>query len=265
MLKPIRWIAGLAVLVWVLSTFLRPGMGVASLASHLRSDLSSLHNKVTAVLGPVLHVSAAPGTAAQWMNTTTSGAPVTWHACTIDYVLNVREAPGGRAVTPQVAHALALITKASGVHFIFQGYTNVVPTNEWASTGYKADPALAKDVYPPVDFGWAYRNQSDLFNSGPADAIAMTGPDFVPGPGGEHYVSGAGVIDASYAKTLTPGFGAGVTEGEVLVHEWEHIVGLGEGTNPQDLSYTEMIPRSRAALGTGDIAQLRALGGKCVS
>lgn len=272
MLKPIRWIIGLMVIVWVGGAMTHPHSTLHEISTKLHGTVSKVAGHLVTAIehanhssgsSSSVHTSAAAATHAAWMNTTPSGAPVTWHSCTIDYVLYVHEAPGTTAVTAQVRHALALLTAASGIHFVFQGYTNVIPSNEWATTGYKADPALAGDTYPPVNFGWASRGQSDLFAHGPANAIAMTGPDYVTGPGGEHYVSGAGVIDASYAKTLTPGFGAGVTEGEVLVHEWEHILGLGEGTNPADSSYTEMIPRTAVRLGASDTAALHTLGGHC--
>lgn len=270
MLKPIRWIAFLAVGVWLASLWTQPGMTGPKLLAHLEGDVAQANGQIVAALhsaGVHSSASAATGVAYTWMNTTAAGTPVTWGTCSVHYVLNVDEAPGGKAVTSQVVRALAMITGASGIHFVFDGYTHVIPTNEWATTGFKADPTLAGDTYPPVAFGWAYRNQTDLFNgpSAPADAVAMTGPDTVSGPGGEHYVSGSGVIDASYAAGLTPGFGAGLTEGELLVHELEHVVGVGEGSNPANLDYTQMIPRGAVTLGPGDVAALRTLGGACVS
>jgi hypothetical protein len=93
----------------------------------------------------------------------------------------------------------------------------------------------------------------------------MSGPQYISTPEGTYeYVTGESVIDARYFASLAHGFGSGITQGELLLHELAHIAGLGESDNPANICYEVMIPRASASFGPGDLAALKILGqGSC--
>jgi hypothetical protein len=247
-----------------------PERAASALSARLQANVANLARQVLESSPPGLRTGIAGGRSTQpapgstWMNVSPDGTPVRWDPCqTINYVLNVSEAPAGS--TAEVAHALTEISAAAGLHFAFDGYTSAIPTKEWPTTQYKQYRQFTRDTYPPVLIAWAYKSQTHVFDPPVrSNVVAMTGPQYVGTGMGEHYVTGEGVIDAAYASTLQRGFGAGTTQGELLLHELSHIVGLGESTNPANISYEAMIPRTSASFGRTDLAALKILGeGQC--
>lgn len=79
----------------------------------------------------------------------------------------------------------------------------------------------------------------------------------VPGKDGASLVSGQVVVDAT--NRLSPGFGPGTTDGEVLLHELAHAVGLGHVLDPTQVMYPQTT-NSESVFGAGDRAGLAAVG-----
>jgi hypothetical protein len=65
------------------------------------------------------------------------------------------------------------------------------------------------------------------------------------------------VLDAG--NRLAAGFGPGTTDGEVLLHELAHAVGLGHVLDPTQVMYPHTT-HSESQFGAGDRAGLAALG-----
>lgn len=285
-LLSVRTIALAAAVVWSANVLSQPGMTATKFEARVSNDATSLVARASTWAADISSMAArsgqvvravttahpaapaaatAPAGAAAWVVTTPRGAPVTWSSCsTIHYVLNVNQAPPGTAA--EVAQAFKLLSGPSGLRFVLDGYTNVIPQMSWSTTQFKHYAPFSNMTFPPVILAFASKSQSDLFRGAQSNVIAMTGPDYIGSSSGagDHYISAQGVIEASYFDSLAKGFGSGVTQGEVLLYELSHVLGLGEGQNPADISYQDMIPRAAAALGPGDITALRALGhGAC--
>lgn len=178
------------------------------------------------------------------------GRPARWDPCTpIPYVVQAGWIPdAGRA---DLAEALRRLSTASGLRFLDEGDTDEMPSAHRAAY----QPARYGDRWAPLLIGWVPLAQTDLevdeAVQGPSIAVA------VPNERAPSIVSGQVVLDAT--TRLASGFGGGTTDGEVLLHELAHAVGLGHVLDPTQVMYPQTT-NSQSVFGAGDRAGLTALG-----
>jgi hypothetical protein len=207
-----------------------------------------------AAVGTVTAVDTpAPG-AAGWGPTHVDddGDPARWDPCTpIRYVVQAGWIPdAGRA---DLAEALRRLSAASGLQFLDEGDTDELPSRD--RSPYQPDRYGKR--WAPLLIGWVPGESSDLGLGdgvqGVSLAVAVAGRD------APHLVSGQVVLDASHR--LASGFGAGTTDGEVLLHELAHAVGLGHVLDPTQVMYATTT-NSESQFGAGDRAGLAAVGAR---
>ena len=210
----------------------------------------SLRRVQAAAAGGVFPVTAdvASGWRPTWVDE--RGRPARWDPCTpIPYVVQAGWAPdGGR---DDLAEALRRLTAASGLQFVDQGDTTELPST--ARAPYQ--PARYGRRWAPLLIGWVPAESTDLGLGGGVQGVSRSVA--VAGPDGASIVSGQVVLDAS--SRLAPGFGPGTTDGEVLLHELAHAVGLGHVLDPTQVMYPQTTS-SESAFGAGDRAGLAAVG-----
>jgi hypothetical protein len=68
------------------------------------------------------------------------------------------------------------------------------------------------------------------------------------------------VLDVAHAAATLPGFGAGRTRGDLLLHELGHVVGLAHVQDPAQLMYPVIRTRNWSGWRAGDRAGLVRLG-----
>lgn len=201
----------------------------------------------TVGLHAVAGVSAQPWSA-EFVDT--AGAPARWDPCSpIDYVVNYLYAPPGAQA--DVTGAIARVSAATGITFVAQGASD--------ESAMRERPAYQPDVYPgrwaPVLIAWSPPSGTDLLDDPKSEAVtvpvAVTG-----GVGGGSLVSAEVVLNTQ--RQLTVGFGPGPSEGEVLMHELGHVVGLGHVASTSEAMYPSV--RGIAAYGSGDLAGFAAVG-----
>jgi hypothetical protein len=201
---------------------------------------------------PLRAVTTAAPASAGWSPSyvDSAGRPARWDACSaIHYVVQTRwMPPGGRA---DLAASLGRLAKASGLVFTDDGDTDELP-----SAGRAAyQPERYGKRWAPLLIGWLPPASTDL---GLGHGIAgVTVAVALPGPKGGSIVTGQVALDADHR--LPAGFGPGATEGEVLLHELAHAVGLGHVLDPTQVMYPQTT-NSESQYGAGDRAGLAALG-----
>lgn len=204
------------------------------------------------VAAPLRAVTTAALASAGWSPSyvDSEGRPARWDPCApIHYVVQSRWMPaGGRE---DLAAALSRISVASGLVFVDDGDTDELPTRDRAAY----QPARYGQRWAPMLVGWVPRAHSDL---GLGDTVAgITVAVAIPGSGGGSIVTGQVALNAD--RRLPAGFGPGATQGEVLLHELAHAIGLGHVLDATQVMYPQTT-NSESQYGAGDRAGLAALG-----
>jgi hypothetical protein len=191
---------------------------------------------------------AAAGWGASWLDD--RGRIGRWDPCApVRYVVNPAWAPPqGRA---DLVEALTRLSAATGLGFVDDGDTDERPSR--ARAAYQ--PERYGDRWAPLLVAWATPSSTDVGIGGGTKGVALTVA--VPGEAGPSILTGQVVLDAE--QRLAAGFGPGSTEGEVLLHELAHAVGLGHVDDPTQVMYYRTT-NNESEFGAGDRAGLRALG-----
>jgi hypothetical protein len=191
---------------------------------------------------------AAAGWGASWVDD--RGRSARWDPCVpVRYVVNPAAAPPqGRT---DLAEALARLSAATGLQFLDDGDTDETPSRDRAAH----QPERYGDRWAPLLIAWATPSSTDVGIGGGTKGVAMTVA--VPGEAGPSILTGQVVLDAE--QRLAAGLGPGSTEGEVLLHELAHAVGLGHVDDPTQVMYYRTT-NNESEFGAGDRAGLAALG-----
>jgi len=177
-----------------------------------------------------------------------SGDPVRYGCAPIRYTINPMNAPEGGM--EDVHRAIAETSKASGVQFVYHGETDEVPLER-------------RDLVQPQRYGDGWAPILVAWDQGPSPVPGQTS---ILGAGGSEwryndagvpvYVSGMLILNSNAG--LPSGFG-GETWGQVMLHEFGHVLGLAHVSDQRQVM-TPILELRPAAWGSGDRAGLRALG-----
>jgi hypothetical protein len=180
--------------------------------------------------------------------------PLRWNPCrAIHYRVNLHRAP--RHAAADVKEALRRISQISRLHFVRDGKTKYIPQ----------DNLRQKE---PLVIAWARTQKSSWF-AGERFANGVGGVWGAERPGRKNYIThGFAVIAVNGAgqRQYVPGFGAGFTNGALLLHELGHAMGLDHAKHPNEIMYPAQTGTSPAAIyGAGDYRGLQLQGrhGSC--
>jgi len=197
--------------------------------------------------------SAAAGGSYTFLATNSDGTPIRYNPCEpVHYVTNLSEAPSTAAA--DLAGALTRVTGATGIDFVNDGTTTEIPTSQRSSY----QPARYGDRWVPVLVAWATPTESDLLSGD--NGLAVGGSTRVSNGTQSVYVTGEVTVNVGTTAAVQPGFGAGTTMGELLMHELGHVVGLGHTQDSNQIMYPVLEPRSAAVYGSGDVTGLVRVG-----
>lgn len=173
-----------------------------------------------------------------------------------------------------VKTALTHLTKATGIKFTYKGSTKSIPRGSNWQSSMPAEVVIA----------WTHPNKK-AYRS---DKLSKSNGRWVAGTGGYSFKGwghspesqknkktgktetvwkwkgaigrGFVVLNAAQDKIFKPGFGRGVTRGNLLLHELGHVVGLSHVNNTSSIMYPVIISRSKAGYRSGDLSGLRQVG-----
>jgi len=179
---------------------------------------------------------------------------VRWNPCQpIHYKVNARL--GGRGALADVREAVRRIERATGLRFVHAGPSRKIPQFDGSDRWFA--PRL------DVLIAWARPRQSAGLSEG-ENRVGVGGPWYlrrgfedVRGRAHGAILKGAAAINANI--DLDPGFGAGYTRGDVVLHELAHAVGLGHAKRPNQMMYPSIRP-GPVRFGAGDLRGLERLG-----
>lgn len=179
--------------------------------------------------------------------------PLRFNPCQpIHYVFN--QAAATPADVADARRAIAAVARATGMTFVFDGITT--ETGAGRRGGY--EPALYPRRWAPVLIEWVHMGGGN----GRTEVAGAGRPFSDDGV----YVSGLIEVnsDTRLASTasLPNGFGMGVTEGRVLLHELGHLVGLGHVAGFDEIMHEPLTDQTAipSLYGAGDLSGLRYVG-----
>jgi hypothetical protein len=171
-----------------------------------------------------------------------------WNPCrVITWVFNPAGMPADGLT--EFRHAFALLHAATGFRFRYLGTTNVVPMRDAQDGPYDPRALITVATAPP-----------SLVRELLGSVIGLGGNLVGEIAGVPQVLKGSVVLDRNQINTFRRGFGAGETQGALMLHELGHVMGLGHTDHPQQLMYPQLRNYPAARYGAGDFAGLRAQG-----
>jgi hypothetical protein len=199
---------------------------------------------------------AASGSYA-FLSKAANGRPMRYDPCSaVRYVINPAGAPAG--AVDEVREAFRRLGSATGIQFVDAGTT----TESHVRIGTGTRPSYQPSRYgvggwAPILISWVTA----------ADEPILAGN--VLGYGGstsywtsltdQAYVTGEVVFDRDLSL-VRPGFGAGLTRGNLVQHEIGHVAGLDHVQDRGQVMYPSISQSSPDGYGPGDRAGLAQLG-----
>jgi hypothetical protein len=190
----------------------------------------------------------------RWPTCITRGGVTREHV--IDYKVNTGGHPSH---VRMVKHAIAILSRATGLSFHYDGKTTYTP-HALVVNGVSVFQALQQHEKTGVDFVVAWARQgvgqdaSIMLVGDEAGVGTITwssSPKFSYEPS-QMRITSAAVVIKKGAGGLRPGFGAGGTEGTLLLHELGHAVGMRHTTDPTQVMYPVIGYSSPASYAAGD-------------
>ena len=187
-----------------------------------------------------------------------NGRPVRYDPCRAQrYTINPDGAPAG--AVDEIHEAFRRLGAATGISFTFAG-----PTSE---THLPLAGRVTRASYQPQRYGigqWA----PILISWQPESAESILAGATL-GYGGsssywlsttdQAYVTGEVVFDRDMS-VVRPGFGAGLTRGNLVLHELGHVIGLDHVDSRAEVMYPSISSQTPGDWGPGDRTGLAALG-----
>ncbi len=206
---------------------------------------------------PAGTASSTSGSDIGYRLSTANGQVIRWNPCrTITYQVNTAGATAG-ALT-DVQGAMSRVASANKLSFRYLGSTAAIPQKAWQTNW----PTNTADIV----VSWAYAGtgagRSTILPSAAAGAGGWTASGTYAPSGSIVWQIRHGFVVLNRASNgaMRPGFGAGQTRGELLLHEVGHAVGLQHTSATSQILYATLQARSTTAYGSGDLMGLRRVG-----
>lgn len=182
-----------------------------------------------------------------------------WNPCqVITYRINVSAVPSRQraAMITQIRAAVTRLSAASGLTYAYEGTTTAVPRTS-SITRQSAELIIAVTTRSATDFaigngvlgygGYRYWQWTTTTSTGRKIGGAAIARAWV-------------VLDAPGLLATRAGFGKGATQGNVILHELAHTVGLDHVKDRRQLLYPTLTSSAPNGYADGDKAGLKVVG-----
>jgi hypothetical protein len=198
------------------------------------------------------------GGAYGFLSTTRDGTPMRFDACRpIRYVVNPDGAPAG--AVQEIHDGFRRIAAATGLRFESAGSTTEthLPVNGGTRRKSYQPDRYGSGLWAPLLITWTTERQEPVLAGmtlgyGGATSYWLSSTD-------QAYVTGEVVFDRDLG-VLRSGFGAGLTRGNLVLHELSHVLGLDHVADRRQLMNPSLNAETPDGFGAGDRAGLTRVG-----
>jgi hypothetical protein len=182
---------------------------------------------------------------------------VRYDPCTdVHYVINPASAPAG--AVDEVQQAFQRLGAATGIAFVYDGPTTEGHVPFGQRKTYQPDRYGPR--WAPILVSWTTADGEPLLGG---SVLGYGGSSsFWSGTSDEAYVTGEVVFD-TVQDGLRPGFGPGLTRGNLVLHELGHVAGLDHVQDAGQLMYPSISAGAPDGYAAGDLNGLAQLGAGC--
>lgn len=180
----------------------------------------------------------------------TYGSKVSWSSCkAIPYVLSKGTTESQAEL---VASALKTMGGSRGLSFAFAGYSKKIAHQKWGEE-------LTKGEYRPVLISFVKPAQTDLLgkNNAGGAVVNRSGED------SNLYVSGTVAFNLNTFNNLKDGFVGGKSKGNLLLHEFGHLIGLEHVKKTSALMNPNVNDGTENGLNDNELSSLRSFSATC--
>jgi hypothetical protein len=190
-----------------------------------------------------------------------NGRPMRYNPCQpVRYVINPTGAPGG--AVDEVRESFRRLGAATGMQFVDAGTTSETHLRIGSATRPTSQAErYGNGQWAPILISWVTANEEPIL----AGAVLGYGgsTSYWTSATDQAYVTGEVVLDRDMSL-VRPGFGPGLTRGNLVQHELAHVIGLDHVQDRAQVMFPSISDRSPDGYGSGDragLAQLGAQGG----
>lgn len=201
---------------------------------------------------------AAPATAASvpFLGRDAAGRPLRYDPChPIRYVVNPTRGPAGSAA--DIREAFRRLGAATGIEFVDAGATDEAHVRIGTMRASYQPERYGSGRWAPILVSFADEEQEPVLAG---DVLAYGGSSLrAPASAPAAYVTGEVVLDTDL-HLVRPGFGPGLTRGNLLLHELAHVVGLDHLDDRASVLYPTISSSSPDGYAAVDVTALAAVG-----
>ena len=184
------------------------------------------------------------------------GAPLRFDPChAVRYTINPDGAPAG--AVSDVHEAFRRTGAITGIEFRFAGFTGETHQRIGGDGRVSYQPGRYGDVWAPILVSFVNESDEPVLTGNVLGYGGST--SYWTSSSDPAYVTGEIVLDRDLSL-VQPGFGPGMTRGNLIQHELGHVIGLDHVEDRGELMFEAISERSPDGYSAGDRTGLAHLG-----
>jgi hypothetical protein len=238
-----------------------PSFGPANAASNVVGMASTASGKgywlVTSDGSVLTRVGSPASSAYGYLSKDRAGRPMRFNPCApIRFTINPEGAPAG--AVEEIREAFRRLGDVAGMRFVDAGLTSERHVRIGSGTRTSYQPSrYGTGQWAPILVSWATANDEPVLAGNVLGYGGST--SHWNSTSDQAYVTGEVVFDRDLS-IVRGGFGAGLTRGNLVLHELGHVAGLDHVQERAQLMFPSISTQSPDGFGSGDRAGLAQIG-----